>query len=409
MKIKNAVLIDGKKVEINIEEGKFTCVRSQCPQQEEVLDAQERLVIPPFFNMHFHLDSVFIGGENESGTLWEGIEKWREMKQKTTEEDVEKRASTALKLMLSQGTLWVRSHVDVTERSFKLLTALMKVKEEFKGLVDVQLTAFPQDGVFTDKGNDEVLRKSLDYVDNVGMIPHAEITREDGVRSVELAFQLARERNMDIDGHVDETDDPNSRFLEVVVKYTKEYKWEGRVTAGHVTAMHSWDQNYVRRLLPKVAESGVTVVANPLINVMLQGRMDEYPKRRGMAPLKLMKSFSVNVALGQDCIMDPWYPLGSGNMLQPLFMAIHLDQMNWREIRESLSFITYNAARAWRTSYGIEEGKPANLLLTNAEFPEDLLRFMEPPRFVIRGGEVVARDGKEVKIKGKWEEVKRRP
>ncbi len=408
MKVKNARLLDGRKVEIGVEDGRISCIEEKCSGDGEI-DAMGGLVIPPFFNMHFHLDSVFSGNDNRSGTLWEGIEKWKEIKGKLTEGEVEERATVALKLMLAYGTLYVRSHVDVTEKSFTLLNALKRVKDKFKGVVDLQLTAFPQDGIFTDKGNDELLRKALERgADNVGMIPHAELTREDGVKSVEFAFSLAKEMDRDVDGHVDETDDPNSRFLEAVVKYAKENDWGTRVVAGHVTAMHSWDQNYTRRLLPQVAEAGITVVPNPLINVMLQGRMDGYPKRRGMAPIRTMLSFGVNVALGQDCIMDPWYPLGSGNMLQPLFMAVHLDQMNVNEIRDSIRLITFNAARSWRTLYGIEVGKPANFLVMNVDSVEDMLRFMEPPKFVIREGSVLAKDGRSVNVNG-WEEVKRRP
>ncbi|WP_149528919.1 amidohydrolase family protein [Sulfuracidifex tepidarius] len=409
MKVKNARLLDGRKVEVGIEDGRITCLKESCEGDNESIDAEGGLVIPPFFNMHFHLDSVFSGNENMSGTLWEGIERWREIKGKLSEQEVEERASVALKLMLAYGTLWVRSHVDVTEKSFKLVRGLKRVRDKFRGVVDLQLTAFPQDGIFTDRGNDEYLRRAMEEgVDNVGMIPHAELTREDGVRSVEFAFSLAREMGKDVDGHVDETDDPNSRFLEVVVKNTLTNGWEGRVTAGHVTAMHSWDQNYTRKLLSMVAKAGVTVVPNPLINVMLQGRMDGYPKRRGVAPIRLMTSMGVNVALGQDCMIDPWYPLGNGNMLQPLFMAVHMDQMSIEEIKRSLNLITYNAARAWRLQYGLEEGKPANLLVMGVDNVEDVLRFMEPPRYVIRDGRVVARDGNMVNVNG-WEKVRRRP
>ncbi|MEJ2776440.1 amidohydrolase family protein [Sulfolobaceae archaeon RB850M] len=410
MLIKNAKLLDGRIVNIKFNE-KIECIGECFSDDNEVIDANRKLVIPPYFNMHFHLDSVFLQVKNESGTLWEGIRIWKDIKGKLTEDDVIHRSLTAVKLMVAYGTLWIRTHADITEKSLKLLKALLKVKELAKEIAEIQVTAFPQDGIFTDKGNDELLYKGLELgADNIGMIPHNELTREDGVRSIEFAFNLAKEFNKDIDGHIDETDDPNSRFLEVVAKYSLQYGWQGRVAAGHVTAMHSWDSAYRNRILPIVASAGITVVPNPLINAVLQGRFDGYPKRRGIAPIKEMLKHGVNVALGHDCIMDPWYPLGSGNMLQVLFMAIHLDQMTgYEELVNSINLITYNSAKAWRAEYGIHVGKRANLLITNADDVIDLLRFMDPPLYVIKDGKVIAKEGKYVFFNGKWEEVKRKP
>jgi len=411
MLIKNAKLIDGRIVNIYIENGVISCFNCKS-FDEEVIDAENHLVIPPYFNMHFHLDSVFLPVINKSGTLWEGIRIWREVKGKLTEDDVIKRAITAVKLMVAQGTLWIRTHVDVTEKSLTLLKALLKVKEEVKDIADIQITAFPQDGIFTDKGNEELLRKAVELgADNVGMIPHNEITREDGVKSIKFAFDLAREYNKQIDGHVDETDDPNSRYLEVVAKYTLEYNYQGKVSAGHVTAMHSWDPAYRYRILEYVAKAGINIIPNPLVNVSLQGRFDIYPKRRGMAPIKELLQHGINVALGHDCMMDPWYPLGSGNMLHVLFMAIHLDQLlSPEELNYSLNLITFNGAKAWPLrDYGIDVGKRANLLITSADDVIDLLRFMEPPLYVIKNGKVIAKEGKQILYRGKWEKVYKKP
>jgi len=412
MLIKNAKLLDGRVVNIYVEDGVISCFNCKS-SDDEVIDAENHLVIPPYFNMHFHLDSVFLPVVNRSGTLWEGIRIWKEVKGKLTEEDVIKRAVTAVKLMVSQGTLWIRTHVDVTEKSLTLLEALLKVKEEVKDIVELQITAFPQDGIFTDIGNDELLRKAVELgADNVGMIPHNEITREDGIRSVKFAFDLAKEYNKKVDGHVDETDDPNSRYLEVLAKYSLEYNYQGKVSAGHVTAMHSWDPAYRSRILEQVAKAGITVIPNPLINVSLQGRFDNYPKRRGMAPIKEMLQHGINVALGHDCIMDPWYPLGSGNMLHVLFMGIHLDQLlSPEELNNSLNLITYNGAKAWPLmDYGIDLGKKANMLITGAEDVIDLLRFMEPPLYVIKEGKVISKDsGKFIFYHSKWEKVFKKP
>ncbi|AGJ63824.1 amidohydrolase family protein [Saccharolobus islandicus] len=406
--IRNARLLDGRIVDIGIEDERISCL-GECRGNDELIDAEKKLVIPPYFNMHFHLDSAFTKAVNRSGTLWEGIRIWQDMRNRISEDEVIRNALTAVKLFVAYGTLWTRTHVDITERSFKLLRAINKVKEESKDMADIQITAFPQDGIFTEKGNDELLRKALENgVDNVGLIPHNEITREDGFRSIKFAFELAKDYNKDVDGHIDETDDPNSRYLEVLLKETIENKWEGRVTAGHATAMHSWDSAYRFRILPYVAKAGITVIPNPLINVVLQGRFDGYPKRRGMAPIKEMLNANVNVALGHDCVMDPWYPLGIGNMLQVLFMAIHLDQMTgFEELISSINLITFNGAKAWRVkNYGIEIGNEANLLVTDADDVIDLIRFMSPPRFVIRRGKVIAKEGKYVLFKGKWEKVK---
>ncbi|ACP56444.1 amidohydrolase family protein [Saccharolobus islandicus] len=406
--IRNARLLDGRIVDIGIEDERISCL-GECRGNDELIDAEKKLVIPPYFNMHFHLDSAFTKAMNRSGTLWEGIRIWQDMRNRISEDEVIRNALTAVKLFVAYGTLWTRTHVDITERSFKLLRAINKVKEESKDMADIQITAFPQDGIFTEKGNDELLRKALENgVDNVGLIPHNEITREDGFRSIKFAFELAKDYNKDVDGHIDETDDPNSRYLEVLLKETIENKWEGRVTAGHATAMHSWDSAYRFRILPYVAKAGITVIPNPLINVVLQGRFDGYPKRRGMAPIKEMLNANVNVALGHDCVMDPWYPLGIGNMLQVLFMAIHLDQMTgFEELISSINLITFNGAKAWRVkNYGIEIGNEANLLVTDADDVIDLIRFMSPPRFVIRRGKVIAKEGKYVLFKGKWEKVK---
>lgn len=407
---------DHKIVDIGIDQGKIVEISERITQRgEEEIDANGRLVVPPFFNMHFHLDSALTLGDpkfNESGTLWEGIRIWGEKKKKLTEEDVINRAERVIKWFVAYGTLWLRSHVDITEKSFTAVRALLRVKEEMKELINLQLTAFPQDGITSDKEVPELLEKAMEMgVDNVGMIPHNEPTREDGVKSIDIAFNIAKKYNRDIDGHIDETDDPNSRFLEVVARKTVEYNYQGRVSAGHVTAMHSWDPAYRFRILSFIRDAGITVVPNPLINITLQGRFDGYPKRRGMAPISLLLTNGINVALGHDCIMDPWYPLGVGDMLQVLFMAVHVDQLTgYNDLLRSLDLITYNGAKAWRVSnYGIEKGNDANLLVLNAKNEIDALRILGPPLYVIKDGKIIAkslnREYSEVYNKGRWEKI----
>ncbi len=386
---------------------------------EVEVDACGRLVLPAFFNMHFHLDSVLTLGNprlNESGTLWEGIEIWGELKKSITEEDILRRVEEFIKWSVINGVLYIRTHADCTEPSLTCVKALIKAREEFKDLIDIQVTAFPQDGILTEEGNAELLRKAVELgADNVGMIPHNEHTREEGVKSVEIAFDIAEEFDRGVDGHVDETDDPCSRYLEVVAKQAIKRGWVGRVSAGHVTASHSWDPAYRFRLMPLIRRAGITIVPNPLINANLQGRFDSYPKRRGLAPIKEFLRAGVNVALGHDCVLDPWYPLGTGNMLHALFMAIHLDQLTgWDELMGSIDLITVNAAKAWvkggLKDYGVCEGCMANLLVMNAKHVLDVLRNLEPPLYVIREGRLVADNsgpGREYKVffKGRWVRV----
>ncbi|NON62299.1 cytosine deaminase [Acidianus sp. RZ1] len=399
-------LLNGRVNDIAINEGRIIKIGKVIERGEEEIDARGRLVLPPFFNMHFHLDSVFtLTRKNSSGTLWEGIEMWKEIREKITEEDVRTRSIKALKWMAVNGVLYVRTNVDVTEPNLIALKTLLKVKQEVKDFINLQITAFPQDGLSSEE-NRELLEKAIEMgSDNVGLIPHNEPTREDGIKSIEYAFSIAEKYGKDIDGHVDETDDPESKFLEVIARETIKRGFNGRVTAGHVTAMHSWDPYYRLRILREVAKSGVTVVPNPLINVTLQGRLDPYPKRRGMSPIRMMRDAGINVALGHDCIMDPWYPLGIGDMLQVLFMAVHLDQLT-EDLSWVMDLITYNAAKAWRTAYGIEVGKPGDLLILEAKSTTDAIRTMGPPLYVIRKGKIIAKSVREQYVNfGNWEGI----
>jgi len=365
---------------------------------EEEIDAQGNLVVPPFIDMHFHLDSALAYGDpryNESGTLLEGIEIWADKKSRMTQDEVHSRAVRMLKLMMVHGTQVLRTNADVTEPRQTPLKALLAVKEEFRDLMDIQVTAFPQDGIMTDTQNQESLEKSVELgADNVGMIPHHEYTREDGVRSIDFAFDLAQRHGKDIDGHVDETDDDQSRFLEVVASQSIKRHYEGRVTAGHATAMGSYNDAYAAKLYRILRRAGVTIVANPLINITIQGRFDSYPKRRGMAQVKELGEWGVNVALGHDCVMDPWYPLGKGDMLQALFMAVHVGQLTGRqELIDSFDLITTNPAKALRMGrrYGIEEGRPANMVVLEAKSEVQSLARLAPPLFVVRKGRIVVR------------------
>ncbi|MEM3638196.1 MAG: cytosine deaminase [Conexivisphaerales archaeon] len=383
------VLVDGSKIE--------SVKRQIKAEADRIVKADGRLLLPSFTDMHFHLDSVLtqgMYGYNLSGTLLEGIELWNKAKKRLTVDDIIARAERALKMIVSCGTTRLRTHADVSDPDLKTMKALLKVKEKYKGVIDIQITAFPQNGILTDPRNAKLLERAVEMgADNVGIIPHYEYTREDGIRSIDFAFELAKRYKKDIDGHVDETDDENSRFMEVLAAKTIRERFQGRVAAGHVTAMHGYNGSYMQKLLLLLKRSNITIVSNPLVNVHLQGRFDGYPRRRGIARIKELLQSGVNVALGHDCIMDPWYPLGKGDMLQVLFMAVHLEQLTGiEEIKRSFDMITVNPAKALRIekSYGIEPGKMADLVLLDARDEVEALSKLLPPLAVIKNGKVVA-------------------
>jgi cytosine deaminase len=359
------------------------------------LDAAGRLVSPPLVDPHVHLDAVLTVGEpryNESGTLIEGIQTWAERKPSLTHEDVKRRAHEAILWEVAQGTGLIRSHVDVCDPSLTALRALIELRDEVRDLVELRLIAFPQDGVLSFPDGKELMREAMRLgCDVIGGIPHYEWTREDGVEEVHFLFDLARETGASIDLHCDETDDEHSRFLEVVAARTMRDGMEGRVVAGHTTAMGSYNDAYAFKLLQILKRAGVTIVANPLDNVVLQGRFDTYPKRRGMTRVKELDAAGVNVACGHDSIMDPWYPLGRGSMLDALSMLVHVAQMTGRnELFRAYEMVTLNPARAAGMEWGVKEGAPANFVVFDCADEAEAIRLRPAARWVVRNGRVVA-------------------
>lgn len=359
------------------------------------LAAEGRLLSPPLVDPHVHLDAVLTVGEphyNESGTLIEGILTWAERKSSLTHDDVKRRALEVIAWEVAQGTGLIRSHVDVCDPNLVALRALLEVRDEVRDIVDLRLIAFPQDGILSFPNGKELMREALRLgCDVIGGIPHYEWTRDDGVEEVHFIFDLARETGRPIDLHCDETDDPESRFLEVVAARTIRDGMEGRVVAGHATAMGSYNDAYAFKLLQILRRAGVTIVANPLDNVVLQGRFDTYPKRRGMTRVKELDAAGVNVACGHDSIMDPWYPLGRGSMLDALSMLVHVAQMTGRhELFRAYEMVTTNPARAAGVRWGIEEGLPANFVVFDCEDEAEAIRLRPAARWVIRQGQVVA-------------------
>ncbi len=386
-------------VDIAVQGGRFAKISndlSSASASEEV-DVHGRLVVPPFIDAHVHLDAVLTVGQpryNTTGTLLEGIQIWSERKPSLTIEDVKQRALEEIRWEVAQGTLYIRSHVDVCDPDLTALKALLEVREEVRDICTLQLVAFPQDGIFSFPNGGELMRKAMGLgCDLVGGIPHYEWTRDMGVEDVHYAFALAKEFNRDIDCHCDETDDPLSRFTEVMAADTIEQGWQGRVTASHCTAMHSYDNAYAFKLMRLLARAQVNVIANPFDNVVLQGRFDTYPKRRGIARVKELLAGGVNVALGHDSIMDPWFPLGRGDMLAAAQLALYLCHMSgYEEINDVLDLITTNAAKVLRIqdSYGISEDKPADFLVLDAPSAFEALRLLPARLHVFKNGREVA-------------------
>lgn len=360
------------------------------------IDAGDCLVTPPFIDPHFHLDSTLSLGEprlNQSGTLLEGIQLWGELKPHLTGDAIKQRVRELARWSIAKGTLAIRSHVDTSDPRMINVDALIEVREELKPYIDIQLVAFPQDGFFRSPGAADNLTRALDKgVDVVGGIPHFERTMEDGARSVRALCEIAAERGLRVDMHCDETDDPMSRHIETLTAETKRLGLEGRVAGSHLTSMHSMDNYYVSKLLPLMAESRMHAIPNPLINITLQGRHDSYPKRRGMTRVKEMTAAGINVALGHDCVMDPWYSLGSHDMLEVAHMAVHVGQMTGvDEMKAMLAAVTENSAKAMGLEgYGIAKGSNADLVILQAGDAMEAIRLKPNRLFVIRRGQVIA-------------------
>lgn len=387
-------------VDIGVKDGLFTRIGANLDtaQATRVIEAEGRLVSPPFIDAHVHLDAVLTVGQphyNTSGTLLEGIQIWGERKESLTIEDVKRRALEEIRWEVAQGTLHIRSHVDVCDPNLTALRALLEVREEVRDICELQLVAFPQDGIFSFPEGPQLMRRAMELgCDIVGGIPHHEWTRDMGIEDVHYVFELAKEFNRDIDCHCDETDDPHSRFTEVMAADTIKQNWHGRVTASHCTAMHSYDNAYAFKLMGLLKRAQMNVIANPFDNVVLQGRFDTYPKPRGITRIKELLANGVNVALGHDSIMDPWFPLGRGDMLAAAQLALFLCHMSgYEEINDVLDLITRNGARALRIEdrYGIEEGKTADFLLLDAPSAFEALRLLPPRLYVFKGGREVAR------------------
>ena len=362
----------------------------------QVIDAQGLLLSPPFVDAHFHMDATLSYGlprVNQSGTLLEGIALWGELKPLLTQQALIDRALAYCDWAVAKGLLAIRSHVDVCDPRLLAVEALLEVKKRVAPYIDLQLVAFPQDGVLRDpQGMDKLKRALALGVDVVGGIPHFERTMSEGALSVKLLCELAAERGLMVDMHCDESDDPLSRHVETLAFETQRLGLHGRVTGSHLTSMHSMDNYYVSKLLPLMREAQLQVVANPLINITLQGRHDSYPKRRGMTRVPELLAAGINVAFGHDCVMDPWYSLGSGDMLEVAHMGLHVAQMTSQSaMRQCFDAVTINPARILGLQgYGLEAGCFADFVLLQARDPVEAIRLRATRLQVFKRGKLLA-------------------
>ncbi|KRB99614.1 cytosine deaminase [Hydrogenophaga sp. Root209] len=396
--ITHATLPDGRAdMSVAVQDGRITEVSAglSAPAHDTV-HAQGQLLTPPFCDPHFHMDATLSYGlprVNQSGTLLEGIALWGELKPLLTEEALVERALAYGDWAVAKGLLAIRSHVDTSDPSLLPVRAMLEAKKRMAPYLDVQLVAFPQDGVLRSHGGLNNLIRALDMgVDVVGGIPHFERTFEQGTASIKLLCELAAELGLPVDMHCDESDDPLSRHIETLAFETQRLGLQGRVNGSHLTSMHSMDNYYVSKLIPLIAESGVSAVANPLINITLQGRHDTYPKRRGMTRVPELMAAGVTVAFGHDCVMDPWYSLGSGDMLEVAHMGLHVAQMTSQAgMRQCFEAVTTNAAKVMGLQgYGIEAGCDASFVLLQARDPIEAIRLRATRLKVWRQGRLLS-------------------
>lgn len=389
---------DRKGLDIAISGSKISEIapRIEARAREEI-DATDRLVTPPFIDPHFHMDATLSLGlprMNRSGTLLEGIALWGELRPTLTVDALVSRALKYCDLAVTQGLLAVRTHVDTSDPRLVTVEAMLEVKRLVAPYLDLQLVAFPQDGYYRAKDGVSSLNRALDMgVDIVGGIPHFERTMDEGRASVEALCRIAADRGLPVDMHCDETDDPLSRHVETLAAETVRFGLQGRVAGSHLTSMHSMDNYYVSKLIPLMAEAQMNVIPNPLINIMLQGRHDAYPKRRGMTRVRELMAAGLNVSFGHDCVMDPWYSMGSGDMLEVGHMAIHVAQMASLDEKAAIfQALTVNSAKTMGLEgYGLEVGCNADLVLLQARDPAEALRLKAVKLAVIRRGRVIAR------------------
>lgn len=399
--IKNAKLRGQDELtDIMIEHGKFKSIGKNISATENIgtIDAKGNLVMPPFVDPHVHLDAVLVAGllerKNQTGTLIEAVGIWNDWAKTITKDKIKENAKRVIDWYIANGVLRVRTHADCTEPTLLTVEALLELKDEVKELIDIQVVAFPQNGIYSDKRYYDLLIRAIDMgVDVIGGAPHLELSREDGVKDVETVYDLAEKYNRLIDIHIDETGDPESRFVEVMAKESILRGMGNVSTASHTTAMHNYNNDYAYKLIGNIAKAGMNMVTNPFDNSTLQNRRDGYPRKRGCTRVDEMLDMGINVCIGHDSIMDPWYSLGKGNMIQAAFLLLHTAQLTGAEqIQQLFNMITVNSAKAMcLNDYGIKEGNSADLVIMDGNTEEDILRIQSECLYVIRKGKVLCR------------------
>ncbi|GBG93882.1 cytosine deaminase [Ligilactobacillus salitolerans] len=383
---------------LRIIDGKFAAIDSKLQPNpgEEVIDGHGKVLLPPFVDSHIHLDTTLTAGQpewNESGTLFDGIRIWSERKKSLTIADVKERAKKTLLKQVTNGIQYVRSHVDTTDPDLIALQALLELKEEVKDIVDLQLVAFPQEGILSFPNGKALLEQAVkEGADAVGGVPHYEFNQQYGADSVKYLVSLAEKYDKLVDVHCDEIDDPNSRNLEVLATQAYETGLKDRVTASHTTAMGSYNDAYTYKLFRLLGMAELNFVSNPSVNMHLGGRFDTYPKRRGLTRIKELNEAGINVSFGEDDVADPWNPLGCGNMLDPLTMGVYAGQlMGYQQLQDSFKFVTYHGAKTLHVNdqYGIEVGKPANCIILDGSNFYDILNEHRTVLYNIRHGKVL--------------------
>ncbi|WP_281165663.1 cytosine deaminase [Liquorilactobacillus sicerae] len=401
MLIKN-VHVDNQKqlMDVRITAGKFSEIGTNltAERSEQVIDGQQKLLLPPFIDSHIHLDATLTAGQpewNETGTLFDGIRIWSERKKNLSIADVKQRAKKTIMKQVKYGIQFVRSHVDTTDPNLIALQALLELKAELKDFVELQLVAFPQEGILSFPHGKELLEQALkEGADVVGGIPHYEFNQFYGADSLKYLISLAEKYNVLVDVHCDEIDDPASRNLEVLATLAYETGLKEKVTASHTTAMGSYNDAYTYKLFRLLKMSAVNFVSNPLVNIHLGGRFDTYPKRRGLTRIKELSAAGINVSFGEDDVQDPWNPLGNGNMLDPVQMGVYAGQlMGYQQLQNAYKYVTYNAAKTLQVNddYGIEVGKAGNCILLNGTDFYQVLNQHAEVLYNIRQGKILAK------------------
>lgn len=406
--IRNARIIGQRGLrDIGIETGRIVKIGEITKRTRKTIDAKGMLVSPAFIDPHIHLDKVLIAEElrpNVSGTLREAIELIWERKRRYTVADIKRRAGEVIRMAALNGTTRMRTHVDIdTIGELMPLKGLLATRKAFKGLMDLQIVAFPQEGIIRDPGTEELMRKAMELdADIVGGMPHHERSHEEAKRHIDIAFDIAREFDADIDMHVDETDDPNSRSLEYLAEKTIAEGYQGRVTAGHTCALAAYPDDYAREVIRKVKMADINMITNPATNLVIQGRGDRQPIRRGITRVKELLAAGVNVTFGQDCVDDAFYPFGRADMLEVALITAHAAQLTTpAEIETVFNMMTTNAARTLGVldDYGIAVGKRADIIILNAKSPKDAIRGQADRRYVIKDGKVIAESSSLKKFK----------